>query len=113
MSQQHTTGSQETPKPLSQEEVQEILDASPFISFMGLQVSAMDVEGGSITMRMPMRPEFERRPGTGQFHGGPIAALIDTVGDYALVMRLGAGDEILLTRHGTPFRCGMPCSRSR
>ena len=42
-------------------------------------------------MRMPMRPEFERKSGTGQFHGGPIAALIDTVGDYALVMRLGGG----------------------
>jgi acyl-coenzyme A thioesterase PaaI-like protein len=27
--------------------------------------------------------------GTGQWHGGPIAAIIDTVGDYALVMLLG------------------------
>jgi uncharacterized protein (TIGR00369 family) len=76
---------------LSQEAVQELLDASPFISSMGLQVTSMDVEQGVISMRMPMRPEFERRAGTGQIHGGPIAALIDIVGDYALVMRLGAG----------------------
>jgi acyl-coenzyme A thioesterase PaaI-like protein len=38
-----------------------------------------------------MRPEFERGRGSGQWHGGPIAAIIDTVSDYALVMRLGAG----------------------
>jgi uncharacterized protein (TIGR00369 family) len=40
-------------------------------------------------MRAAMRPEFERGRGTGQWHGGPIAAIIDTVGDYALVMLLG------------------------
>jgi uncharacterized protein (TIGR00369 family) len=28
-------------------------------------------------------------PGSGQWHGGPLAAIIDTVGDYALVMMLG------------------------
>ena len=33
-------------------------------------------------MRAPMRPEFERVRGTGQWHGGPIASVIDTVGDY-------------------------------
>jgi len=36
-----------------------------------------------------MKPEFERGRGTGQWHGGPIAAVIDTVGDFALVMILG------------------------
>ena len=40
---------------------------------------------------MPLRPEFERRLGTGQFHGGPIAAFIDTVGDYAIGMAVGGG----------------------
>ena len=38
-----------------------------------------------------MRPEFERGRGTGQWHGGPIAAVIDTVGDFALVLMLGRG----------------------
>jgi hypothetical protein len=33
------------------------------------------------------RPEFERGRGSGQWNGGPIAAIIDTVGDYALVLR--------------------------
>src|SRR5262245_62404892 len=40
---------------------------------------------------MPMRPEFERRPGTGQFHGGPLAAFIDIVGDFAVGMMVGGG----------------------
>ena len=42
-------------------------------------------------MTCAMRPEFERGAGTGQWHGGPIAAIIDTVGDYALVMALRRG----------------------
>ena len=48
-----------------------------------------DPEKEEVVMRAAMRPEFERGRGTGQWHGGPIAAIIDTVGDYALVMTLG------------------------
>ena len=40
---------------------------------------------------MPLKPEFERAAKSGQFHGGPIAALIDTAGCFALVMMLGHG----------------------
>ena len=32
---------------------------------------------------MPLAPEFERHPGTDQFHGGVIASLIDVAGDFA------------------------------
>ncbi len=77
--------------PLTAEEIQAMLDASPFIAFMNLRVTSLDAAAGEITMRMPLRPEFERKAGTGQFHGGPIAALIDTVGDYALAVALGGG----------------------
>ncbi|MCZ6531764.1 MAG: PaaI family thioesterase [SAR324 cluster bacterium] len=76
---------------LNQAGIQELLDNSPFISFMGLQVISLDPEQGVIVIKMPMRPEFERRGGTGQIHGGAIAALIDIAGDYALVMRVGVG----------------------
>ena len=75
--------------PLSKEEIQTLLDNSPFISFMNLKVECLDPDTDTIVMRMPMRPEFERRAGTGQWHGGPIASLIDTVGDYAVVMKVG------------------------
>ncbi len=76
---------------LSQAEIQAILDNSPFIAFMGLTVDSMDIDKDLIVLRMPMRPEFERRAGTGQWHGGAIASLIDTAGDYAVVMKVGAG----------------------
>ena len=81
----------EAPKPLSAEELQAMLDHSPFISFLGLRITEADAAAEQVTMVCDMRPEFERGKGTGQWHGGPIAAIIDTVGDYALVMALRRG----------------------
>jgi uncharacterized protein (TIGR00369 family) len=78
-------------KPLSGDELQKMLDHSPFIAFLGLKVTEADSAKGVLTMRSEMRPEFERGKGTGQWHGGPIAAIIDTVGDYALIMALRRG----------------------
>ena len=78
-------------KPLSGDELQKMLDHSPFIAFLGLKVTEADPATGRLTMRSEMRPEFERGKGTGQWHGGPIAAIIDTVGDYALIMALRRG----------------------
>jgi uncharacterized protein (TIGR00369 family) len=76
-------------EPLGKDKIQEALARSPFISSLGLEVTATDPARQEITMRVKMRPEFERIPGSGQWHGGPLAAIIDTVGDYALVMMLG------------------------
>jgi len=76
---------------LSAEQIQSTFDASPFLGFLGLRVVALDHDAGTLTVSMPMRPELERRAGSGQFHGGPIAALIDSVGDYAIGMAVGGG----------------------
>ncbi len=76
---------------LSAEQIQASLDKSPFIAFLNLTVTAIDADKQEITMRAPMRPEFERGAGSKQWHGGPIAAVIDTVGDYALAMMIGRG----------------------
>ncbi|HEX3537764.1 MAG TPA: PaaI family thioesterase [Stellaceae bacterium] len=75
--------------PLSKEQLQERLAHSAFIDFLKLTVLTADSEKRQVTMRADFRPEFERGRGTKQWHGGPIAAIIDTVGDYALVMQLG------------------------
>jgi len=75
--------------PLSAAELQERLAGSSFIAFLGLEVVSADAEKQEVVMRLAMRPEFERGRGSGQWHGGPIAAVIDTVGDYALIMMLG------------------------
>jgi uncharacterized protein (TIGR00369 family) len=83
--------SEAVPGKLSAAEIQAIFDASPFLGFLRLRVVALDRDAGTLTVTMPMRPELERRQGTGQFHGGPIAAFIDTVGDYAVGMAVGGG----------------------
>lgn len=76
---------------LSAEQIQAAFDASPFLAFLSLRVVALDHDAATLTVVMPMRPELERRLGTGQFHGGPIAAFIDSVADYAIGMALGGG----------------------
>ena len=77
--------------PLTGDELQAMLDRSPFIAFLGLKITEADPARELVTMNCAMRPEFERGAGTGQWHGGPIAAIIDTVGDYALIMALRRG----------------------
>lgn len=60
--------------------------SSPFISFMRLELISTDAATGVVTMKMPLRAEFERGGGAGQFHGGAIAAFIDTVGDFSVAL---------------------------
>jgi len=74
---------------LTQVELQERLTKSPFNSFLGIEIQSANPESQELTARVSLRPEFERGRGTGQWHGGVIAALIDIVGDYGLVMLLG------------------------
>lgn len=77
--------------PLTAAEIQQMLDVSPFNLFLGLTVVTVDPVKQEITMRSPMRSEFERRPGSKQWHGGVIASVIDTVGDFAVGMMVGRG----------------------
>src|SRR5262249_19251186 len=82
---------EQSQRKLSSGEVQAIFDRSPFIAWLGLRVVSLDHERQEITLTMAMRPELERRPGTRQFHGGPIAAFIDIAGDFAIGMLVGGG----------------------
>ena len=76
---------------LSAEDIQAQFDGSPFMRFLGLRVVRVDHDKATLTVTMPMRPEIERGPGTAQFHGGPIAAFIDCVGDFAVALVVGGG----------------------
>jgi uncharacterized protein (TIGR00369 family) len=78
-------------KTLTAAEIQQMLDVSPFNLFLGLTVVTADPAKQEVTMRSLMRPEFERRPGSKQWHGGVIASVIDTVGDFAVGMMVGRG----------------------
>jgi uncharacterized protein (TIGR00369 family) len=76
---------------LTAADIQKMLDVSPFNLFLGLTVIDADPVKQEVTMRSAMRPEFERRPGSKQWHGGVIASVIDTVGDFAVGMMVGRG----------------------
>jgi uncharacterized protein (TIGR00369 family) len=72
------------------ESLQAVMDGSPLIRFCGMRIEAIDREAGSIVVAIELRPELERRAGSGQWHGGALATLIDTAGDFALAVGLGA-----------------------
>jgi len=74
---------------MGREQIQERLLRSPFNAFLNLAVQSADAEKQELVIHLKMRPEFERVEGSGQWHGGPIAAAIDVTGDYALAMLVG------------------------
>ena len=76
---------------MSLEDLQARMDASPFIHSSGMVITGVDPQRETLNMSMALKAEFERGAGTGQFHGGPIAALIDTAGCFAMIMVLGHG----------------------
>jgi uncharacterized protein (TIGR00369 family) len=75
----------------SQATLETLLADSPFHRILGLRVEALDVAQQSVTFRSVYGPTVERAEGTGQYHGGVIASLIDIAGDFALIAVLGYG----------------------
>ena len=80
-----------TMTPLTAGQIQAMFDASPFISTLKLEMLAVDPAENEVTVRLPLNPGLERRPGNRQFHGGVIASLIDVAGDFAVGMTAGGG----------------------
>jgi uncharacterized protein (TIGR00369 family) len=73
------------------ESIQASIDSSPFNAFCRLKVEEADLAGKKLVMRMPAQADMERLAQSGQWHGGPIACLLDTAGCYASMMVLGYG----------------------
>lgn len=75
--------------PWTSAELAADLAESPFIASLDMAIIRYDSAAGELVMRAPFKPAHERKAGTRQWHGGPIAAIIDTVGDYvaAAVLR--------------------------
>ena len=82
---------EKTVERLTAEQIQAMFDRSPFISGLKLQVQSLDYDAVELTVSMPLNPSMERRAGTKQFHGGPIASFIDTIGDFVVGMMVGGG----------------------
>ena len=77
--------------PVTQATLERLLADSPFQKLLGLRLEAFDVAAQSVTIRSLFGPNVERATGTGQYHGGVIASLIDIAGDFVLIAVLGHG----------------------
>ncbi|MCI3206194.1 MULTISPECIES: PaaI family thioesterase [Pandoraea] len=80
-----------TTQTLSVAQVQQAFDNSTFIAWLGMRVVSLDHDAQIIEVEIPFQASFERGKGTRQWHGGPLAAVIDTVGDFAVGMLVGRG----------------------
>ena len=72
----------------NEDKLRELLASGEFQRFLGLELVSTDTEKREIVLRLPFKPGFERLQGSGQIHGGITSALIDIVGDFALIMLL-------------------------
>jgi uncharacterized protein (TIGR00369 family) len=75
----------------SRKTLETLLADSPFQQLLGLSLEAFDLAAQTVTVRSVYGPNVERSTGTGQYHGGVIASLIDIAGDFALIAVLGYG----------------------
>lgn len=77
--------------PLDAAGLEALFLASPYIADLGVRVETAEAATGRVVASLALRPALERAPGSGQFHGGAIAALVDIAGDMAVAMALGGG----------------------
>ncbi len=81
--------------------IQERISRSKFHQLFRPEVLEVDNNAMSVSIKVYMRPEFERQPGTGQWHGSVLASLVDIAGCYALM--LVAGGQMLTLNFSTDF----------
>jgi uncharacterized protein (TIGR00369 family) len=79
-------GSASTPEGLGA-----LLTESSYHQLLGLTLEAYEPAAQRVAIRCVFSPRVERSPGTGQFHGGVIASLVDIAGDLALIGVVGHG----------------------
>ncbi|MCP4071222.1 MAG: PaaI family thioesterase [Hyphomicrobiales bacterium] len=71
------------------EDIQELIDKSSFHQLFRPEVLDIDYDELKLVIKMKMSDVLERQPGTDQWHGGAISAIVDTVGCYGLAMLAG------------------------
>ncbi len=74
---------------LTASEIQEMIGRSRFHQLFRPEVLKVDHERLQLVLKMLMGDELERQPGTNQWHGGAISAIVDTVGCYGLALLAG------------------------
>lgn len=74
-------------RELSVVDMQAMIDRSRFHQLFRPLVLDVDYTKLQLTVRFSMCEAFERQPGTNQWHGGAVSAIIDTAGCYALALQ--------------------------
>ena len=82
-------------------EIQERIGRSEYHKLFRPEVLEVDNASASLKLRVSMCDKFERQPGTGQWHGGVLASLVDIAGCNALM--LVAGGPMLTLNFSTDF----------
>lgn len=82
-------------------DIQERISRSKYHQLFRPEVLSLDNDAMTLELKVHMCPEFERQPGTGQWHGGVLASLVDIAGCYALM--LVAGGQMLTLNFSTDF----------
>jgi uncharacterized protein (TIGR00369 family) len=91
--------------------VRDNIAQTPFHQWLLPELVAVDEKAGSVTLRLPIRPEFCRLPGRPELHGAIVAAMVDISGHAAIAaqvlhsvatidmrvdyLRLAAGTELV------------------
>src|SRR5258706_13543765 len=63
--------------------VRDNIAQTPFHQWLLPELLEVDEEAGSVTIRLPVRPEFCRLPGRPELHGAVVAAMVDISGHAA------------------------------
>lgn len=71
--------------------LQQHLGQGGFHAALQLKLVDADQHSGTVTIKAPFQTLFERAPGSRQWHGGPIAAIVDIAADFAIFAQLGHG----------------------
>ena len=73
------------------EMLQQHLGKGGFHQALELELIDADQNSSTVTIKAPFQTLFERAPGTRQWHGGPIAAIVDIAADFAIFAKVGYG----------------------
>ena len=61
----------------------------PFHGFLRPEAVSVDAFDGTVTIKLPFRPEFRRAEDASDYHGGVVAALIDLAAHAAVAVQIG------------------------
>jgi len=68
--------------------VRDNIAQTPFHQWLLPELLEVDEQASSVTLRLPIRPEFCRLPGRPELHGAIVAAMVDISGHAAIAARV-------------------------